>query len=93
MAPKADKAQLKLPERMRVKLVLLVKEMVAIGPFRAGWPNYGPLKKAPGIPVDSFHCHLKKKTKPTYVACWSIVNKKDRKIEVFYVGTHEGAPY
>lgn len=36
------------------------------------------------------HCHLRK-GKPTYVACWAVTN--ENKIEVFYVGTHEGAPY
>lgn len=65
---------------------LLVIEMAHDGPYRTNWDNFGPLKE------NDFHCHLKK-GKPTYVACWKIIDKKSRIIEVFYVGTHENAPY
>lgn len=50
------------------------------------WSNYGPLKK------DEFHCHLRK-GKPTYVACWRVLDKQVKIMEVYYVGTHEDAPY
>lgn len=56
------------------------------GPYLFDWPNYGPLGK------DGFHCHLKK-GRPTYVACWKIISKQAKQIEVYYVGTHERAPY
>jgi hypothetical protein len=56
------------------------------GPERVDWPNYGPLSK------NSYHCHLKK-GKPTYVACWTVLDYKQKQIEVYYVGTHEGASY
>lgn len=56
------------------------------GPYRSNWPNYGPLEE------NEFHCHLKK-GKPTYVACWRISDKDKKIIEVYYVGTHENAPY
>ena len=56
------------------------------GPLLPSWPNFGPLER------DHFHCHLRK-GKPTYVACWRILNKTTKQIEVYYVGTHEGAPY
>ncbi len=65
---------------------LLVIEMKKEGPYRNNWPNYGSLEEG------EFHCHLKK-GKPTYVACWKIIDKENPLIEVYYVGTHEGAPY
>lgn len=64
----------------------LVIEMEQEGPYRSNWLNYGTLSE------NEFHCHLKK-GKPTYVACWRIIDKNKRKIEVYYVGTHEKAPY
>lgn len=62
---------------------LLVIEIEVSGPIRGNWPNYGKLSK------NEHHCHLKK-GKPTYVACWRVSNNK---VEVYYVGTHEKAPY
>lgn len=56
------------------------------GPNLPSWPNYGPLSK------DHFHCHLRK-GRPTYVACWRIIDKQAKKLEVYYVGTHEKAAY
>lgn len=56
------------------------------GPNLTKWPNYGALGK------NRFHCHLKK-GRPTYVACWRVIDKQTREIEVYYVGTHEKAPY
>lgn len=66
--------------------MLLIKEMELLGPTIGNWPNFSKLSKV------EFHCHLKK-GKPTYVACWEVVNKKIKLIEVCYVGTHEKAPY
>lgn len=65
---------------------LLVLEMVQNGPYRTNWPNYGLLNE------NHFHCHLKK-GKPTYVTCWKVIDKINKIIEVYYVGTHENAPY
>lgn len=65
---------------------LLVMDLQAKGPHLPDWPNYGSLKEG------CFHCHLRK-GKPTFVACWEIVDKKTKKIKVYYVGSHEGAPY
>ena len=42
--------------------------------------------------TDKRHCHLQK-GRPTYVCCWEVINKKRKIIEVYYVGTHEKAPY
>ena len=68
----------------------LVSELILSGPFLMDWPNYGEIKE--GKEKSFFHCHLKKGN-PTYVACWKIIDEREKKIEVFYVGTHENAPY
>ena len=60
------------------------------GPNLKTWPNYGIINVSKN--ESYYHCHMKKGN-PTYVACWKIVDEKNKKIEVFYVGTHEGAPY
>lgn len=65
---------------------LLVQDIQKRGEEQPSWPHFGPLGK------NHFHCHLRK-GRPTYVACWKIIDKKTKKIEVYYVGTHEGAPY
>lgn len=65
---------------------LLAMELQKNGPSLSGWPNCGLLGK------DRFHCHLRK-GRPTYVACWRVVDKQAKQIEVYYVGTHEKAPY
>lgn len=65
----------------------LMIEIEREGPYRYNWPNYGQLEE------NEFHCHLKKGKPPTYVACWRVVDKRNKKIEVYYVGTHEDAPY
>ena len=64
----------------------LAMDLAKNGPNLYKWPNYGPLGK------DHFHCHLRK-GRPTYVACWKIVDKQIKQIEVYYVGSHEGATY
>lgn len=88
----ANKRKADLPEKIKDLLDTLTKEIELLGPIRKDWPNFGSLNKAKGIPKDSYHCHLKK-GKPTYVACWCVENKKIKIIEIFYVGTHEKAPY
>lgn len=65
---------------------VLMLDLQKNGPHLFNWPNYGPLE------AEHFHCHLRK-GKSTYVACWRITDKKLKQIEVYYVGTHEGAPY
>lgn len=78
--------------KIRNLIDTLIKEIELNGPLRSDWPNFGPLKKAPGIPQDAYHCHVKQ-GKPTYVIYWHIEDKKIKIIEVFYAGTHEKAPY
>lgn len=65
----------------------LVIDLQHHGPSVKDWPNYSVIKKGRS---SFYHCHLKK-GKPTYVACWKVTT--ENKIEVFYVGTHEDAPY
>ena len=86
-----EKQMRNLQTHIKAQLFFLIKEMESLGPHRVAWKNYGPLKRGRAIPDNAFHCHLKK-GRPTYVACWT-VNKNEKKIEVFYVGTHENAPY
>ena len=64
---------------------LLVIELKCTGPQRSNWPNYSKI-------CENYHCHLKK-GKPTYVACWTVLDEKLKRIEIYYVGTHEDAPY
>lgn len=83
----------KLPNKAKDSLKVLLREIQEKGPIRKNWPNFSPLSKRKGrIPPNAYHCHIKK-GKPTYVVCWRKENNKIRIIEVFYVGTHENAPY
>lgn len=67
-------------------LVDLLVQDLERGPKKTNWPNFGKLSD------NVYHCHLKK-GRPTYVACWVVINEKLKEIEIFYVGTHENAPY
>ena len=79
-----------LPKSVRATLFLLLRDLELNGPKPGeGWKNYSKLH---GLPGDKPHCHLKKGP-PTYVCCWEVVNKKLKITEVYYVGTHENAPY
>jgi hypothetical protein len=73
-----------------LKLRLLFVDLTNRGPAVPDWPNYGKLNGKKGI--DRRHCHLQKGTS-TYVFCWEVIDKKRNIIEVYYVETHEKAPY
>ena len=90
-ANKAVKQRKKLPRKIQEMLDLLVLEIEKAGPLRNNWAHFGPLK-GKGLPENTYHCHIKS-GHPTYVSCWCIVDKQLRKVEIFYVGTHENAPY
>lgn len=64
---------------------MLMKEIEFLGPIRGNWKNYSKLGSI------EHHCHLKS-GKPTYVVCWRVF-KDSKLVEVYYVGTHEKAPY
>ena len=67
------------------------RDLMMNGPTLNTWPNYTK-EKGRGKGIDKRHCHLKK-GKPTWVACYEIVDKEIKLLEVYYVGTHEKAPY
>jgi len=76
---------------MYLKNRLLISDLGKNGPMPGkGWHNYGKLKTT--NKVDRRHCHLTK-GHPTYACCWEVKDKKIQIIEVYYVGTHEKAPY
>jgi mRNA-degrading endonuclease RelE of RelBE toxin-antitoxin system len=88
---KAAKQSEKLNPKVLSALRLLVEDLKHKGPaINNDWPNYGKLLGKKN--EDKRHCHLIK-GKPTYVCCWEVVDKKIKIIEVYYVGTHESAPY
>ncbi len=88
---KAAKQVKKLQPDVIFALRLLVQDLEVLGPAPGkGWPNYGKLNGKQN--VDKRHCHLIK-GKPTYVCCWELIDKKIKLMEVYYVGTHEKAPY
>jgi hypothetical protein len=89
---RAGREAKRLPKNVKLLLDTFALQLEKEGPYRKDWPNYGPLKKSPTIPSDAWHCHLKN-GRPTYVICWRIEDKILKKVEIFYVGTHENAPY
>lgn len=90
-APKASKQRAKMPKSIQDAVDTLVMEMEKEGPWRKNWPHFSSLE-GNRFPEETFHCHLKR-GRPTYVSCWYVVDKRLKKIEVIYVGTHENAPY
>jgi mRNA-degrading endonuclease RelE of RelBE toxin-antitoxin system len=89
-ANKASKQADKLGENISLTLQLLVENLKSKGPAPGShWQNYSKLHAKKN--EDNRHCHLIKGN-PTYVCCWR-VDKKNKYIEVYYVGTHEKAPY
>lgn len=74
-----------LPPKVLDKFVLLMTQLKTLGPIRHNWLNYTKIK-------DEYHCHIHR-GRPTYVVCWRVLDKKDKKMEIYYAGTHEKAPY
>lgn len=87
---KAVKQLRDAPSIVQEQFDLLAKEMETAGPLRHNWRNFGRLKGKGNVLL--YHCHIKS-GRPTYVACWQVVDKNIQFIEVYYVGTHEKAPY
>lgn len=86
ISTRIDKEIRLLPEHVQLKLFALIQDLKTKGPTQHSWPHYSKLG------VDTYHCHLKK-GRPTYVACWQVLDKRQKIIEVHYAGTHEKAPY
>ena len=76
----------RLPRSIDEAFQLLLAEPKLSGPVQANWPNFGKLRE------DCYHCHLQR-GRPTYVAVWRVLSKKEKVIEVTYVGSHEKAHY
>lgn len=87
---KAAKQVQQLDERVILALQALINDLKIKGPAPGKhWPNYGKLHGRRN--EDKRRCHLIKGN-PTYICCWN-TNKLEYQIEVYYVGTHEKAPY
>ena len=94
LTTKADKQKAMLNDDLQLVLLLLVEDLKNKGSNPgANWPNYGKFKGLKGQKKsdDWRHCHLQKGN-PTYVCCWKVF-ENSKTIEVYYVGTHENAPY
>ena len=85
---KASKALDRLPEATRMRIFQLLTEIEVGGPMTMNWPNFSKLTSR----SNEYHCHVKK-GRPTYVACWRKLSNEPKTVEVYYVGTHENAPY
>lgn len=94
---KAARRAKNLPKQVLAAFQLLWRDLEANGPVQPAWPSFGKLKGS----KNEWHCHLKK-GKSTYVACWKSKRyvrhdgkEEDEKgeIEIYYVWTHEKAPY
>ena len=87
---KATKQAHNLEEKVLLALQVLIDNLRTKGPAPGKhWHNYGKLQGKKQ--EDRRHCHLLKGN-PTYVCCWEVY-KSERCMEVYYVGTHEKAPY
>jgi len=72
----------KLPQNIPPMFFRLVKDLENKGPEQPQWPNYSKLS------LNTYHCHLGYH----HSACWRN-NNGTIEIEVYYVGSREGAPY
>ncbi len=72
-----------LPAAQSLRLGLLLRDLTLSGPVQGSWPNYSKLGK------NLHHCHLSRQ----WVACWEVVDKEIRVIEMYYVGSRKDAPY
>jgi hypothetical protein len=79
---KARKSALKMPLAQQKLLLLLEDDLRVKGPVQPSWMNYSKLSD------KTYHCHLSYR----WVACWE-ETEAGLKIEVYYVGSRESAPY
>jgi mRNA-degrading endonuclease RelE of RelBE toxin-antitoxin system len=75
LTAKVGKRLKKLPKGIDEAFQLLLAEMRLSGPVQPNWPHYGKLRE------NCHHCHLQR-GRPTYVAVWRVLSKKDKVIEV-----------
>lgn len=74
-----------MPKTVQDSLDLLLLEIEVDGPVRGNWKNYSKLSK------HQHHCHIGRGMK--WVACWEVLDKKIKLIEVYYAGTRKDVPY
>jgi len=91
LTKKAQKQFNKLSDSLQDAFYLLLSELEELGPYAKNWPNFGKLKGTKKN-INLYHCHIYK-GKPTVVVCWELKDKKLKILEIYYVGTHEKAPY
>ena len=72
-----------LPLTVQRKFAALKMDLEADGPVQPSWQNYSKLGE------NRHHCHLTHH----YVACWTVLSGNEMKLEVYYVGSRESAPY
>lgn len=82
MTKKAQKGAKKMPRPEQVKLKALILSLKQSGPVQPSFWHYSKLGD------DRYHCHLSLH----WVACWTCENGIT-KIEVYYAGSREKAPY
>jgi len=85
---KAEKQLKKIPEDIQAAVSALKDDLRVRGPAVPEWKHFGKLRGQ----GERYHCHVKS-GRPTYVVCWEVLDKKIRILEVYYVGSHENAPY
>ena len=72
----------KMPVEVQMLFRALVMDLQTKGPVQPKWKNFSQLGK------NQYHCHLGYH----HSACWYNENGTIE-IEVYYVGSREGAPY
>ncbi len=72
----------KAPKNVQYLFNRLIKDLQKDGVIQNKWANFSKLGK------NKYHCHLNY----SYVACWYAENESI-KIEVYYAGSREKAPY
>lgn len=72
-----------LPERIQLRFAALKNDLQNSGPVQTTWQNYSKLSET------QHHCHLT----IHYVACWQVLSDNEMRMEVYYVGSRENAPY
>ena len=87
---RARKGKSTLPSEIMPIFMALFRDLALLGPSLPRWPHFGKVSGQQN--KDTYHCHLNR-SRPTYVVIWKIVNKKEKLLEISYVGTHENAPY
>ncbi len=79
---KSLKGLSKLPQKEQFVLQDLIDAISETGPEQPSFKNYSK------IGTNKYHCHLGYH----WVACWQCENGQYR-VEVYYVGSRESAPY